>query len=408
MKQPDPYLISICQQIEAAHGNTIKTIADAKRLSDDFYAKKLHISPHTLGRLFGVVKPFRKPYKDTLNLLAHYLNFSEWEDFCQNQTNIPFDPNFFLTEAADSFSLAVLQLALASHDSHALLAVLNKIDPNCPLTLQIAAAELLGTHLRKLPNKRPLLQLLASNPMGQRLFYESFVDEDDEGGYYSHALREYYLPNIQNNYRKLFVYAFLISKNVRHNQADSPYFDSFWHTTKQLTWEACHFHEKSRWLEVAVLQDGINGALHQTWTNLLEKALQEIKYHPPYEQAWVLARLLKALLLFDMKEELCGHQAFVAAVDQLVRNQKKGHHSIALYALQLFWLYSNIKCIKKQMYAPFRIHSTWFQNEANEKKAIEFGISYLFAAGENKKIVSQFLPEFCQTTGNTWVTRLLL
>lgn len=60
------------------------------------------------------------------------------------------------------------------------------------------------------------------------------------------------------------------------------------------------------------------------------------------------------------------------------------------------------------MYAPFRIHSTWFQNEANEKKAIEFGISYLFAAGENKKIVSQFLPEFCQTTGNTWVTRLLL
>jgi hypothetical protein len=71
-------------------------------------------------------------------------------------------------------------------------------------------------------------------------------------------------------------------------------------------------------------------------------------------------------------------------------------------------LYLGFGVQKKQLYAPFRIHSTWFQNEGNEKKAIEFGISFLFASGENKTIIQRNLSEFCRKTANEWVTQLIL
>lgn len=408
MKQPDPYLHSICQQIELVHGHSIKTIADAQKLAAAFHNKKIHLSPHTLGRLYGVVKPFRKPFKDTLNSLAHFLNYADWDDFCVNQTNIPFDPNFFLTEATDGFSLAVLQLALVSQDKQALSAVLAKIDLHCPLSLQIAAAEMLGSQLRLMPENKELLQLLASNPNGQRLFYECYVDEDDENNYYSNALRDYYLPQIDNPFRKLFVYAFLASKSIRETHKPSPYLDLFWETVRPLDRALCHFHEKSRWFEMLILQDGVQGNLSQTWKTHLDEALEELRQHNPYEQAWILARLLKALLWFGYKNELFVHEKLNETIDVLMRNQKKGQHSIALYALQLFWLYRGFGIQKKELYAPFRIHSTWFQNEGNEKKAIEFGISFLFASGENKTIIQRNLSEFCRKTANEWVTQLVL
>jgi hypothetical protein len=126
MNQPNPYLIAICNQLEVHLGFKIKNIADAQQCSALLIQQKLYISPHTIARLFGVVKPFRTPYKDTLNILARFLLYTDWESYCADQTNIPFDPNFFLTEASDGFSLAVLELALASEDFKALKLILEK------------------------------------------------------------------------------------------------------------------------------------------------------------------------------------------------------------------------------------------------------------------------------------------
>ena len=93
MNQPSPYLIALCNQLETQLGFKINNIAMAQRCSEVLALEKLYISPHTIARLFGVVKPFRTPYTDTLNVLVRYLNYNDWEDYCNNQTNIPFDPN---------------------------------------------------------------------------------------------------------------------------------------------------------------------------------------------------------------------------------------------------------------------------------------------------------------------------
>jgi len=170
MNQPNPYLIALCKLLETRLGFKIKNIANAQKCSEILALEKLFISPHTIARLYGVVKPFRNPYKDTLNIIAKYLNYNDWESFCADQTNVPFDPNFFLTEASDSFSLAVLKMALANEDFNALKLILTKAEANEDQAILFTAAELIGAYVRKSKKQKELLQLLADSTKGHLFF----------------------------------------------------------------------------------------------------------------------------------------------------------------------------------------------------------------------------------------------
>jgi hypothetical protein len=407
MNQPNPYLIAICNQIETQLGFKIKNIADAQKISEILTLEKLYISPHTIARLFGAVKPFRKPYKDTLNILARFLQYSDWESFCADQTNIPFDPNFFLTEASDGFSLAVLELALASEDFKALKLILEKAKTNENEAVLFTAAELIGAYIRKSKKQKELLHLLADSNIGHQFFYECYVDEDNEGNYFSDALLHHYLPNVTNDYRKLFVNCFTISQTAHKEQKLSPYYKEFQKLTAQLDKEKCHFHELSRWIECLILIDGYKGLLHNTWRNHVTELLALSVGCNANEKAWLISRSLKALLVFGFKEELFNHEEINKTIDILIKNQKKELHSIALYVIQLYWISKSMYFESKMIYNPFRIHNILFQNESYEKTAIEFAIASLFATGENENILASNLKGYCEEKGVHWVIKLL-
>jgi hypothetical protein len=406
MMQPSLYIIAICNQVETQLGFKIKNIADAHNASAQMAVIKLHISPHTIARLYGVVKPFRTPYKDTLNILARFVNYNDWEDFCDNQTNIPFDPNFFLTEASDGFSLAMLQLALANEDFEALPLVLTKAKYNDDETIRFTAAELIGAYIRKSKKQKELLQLFADNSIGQLFFYECYVDEDNQENYFSNALLEHYLPNVTNDFRKLFVYCFIISQTAHKEQKRSPYCTEFLKLTIQLDKKKCHFHELSRWIECLIIIDGYNGVLQNTWKQHVAELVALSVGYNANEKAWLFSRSLKALLLFGFKKELFKSDELNTVIDLLIKNQKKELHSIALYVLQLYWISKSMYFESKIIYNPFRIHNILFQNESNEKTAIEFAVASLFAAGENKNILNSNLKGYCEGRGVNWVMRL--
>lgn len=407
MNQPSPYIITICNKIESRLGFKIKNIADAEKVSNSLALEKLHISTHTIARLYGVVKPFRTPYKDTLNVLARYLNYNDWDDFCANQTNIPFDPNFFLTEASDGFSLAVLQLALASENFIDLRIILAKAQNNENETVLFTAAELIGAYVRISKKQKELLQLLAEISIGNLFFYECYVDENNENNYFSEALINYYLPRIDNDYKKLFAYSFNISQTAHKNQLKSMFVSKFEKLTARLDKRKSHFHELSRWTECLILIDGFNGILQSTWKNHLTELIGLSVGYNDHEKAWLFSRSLKAILLFGLKEELYEFDAFNAIIDNLIKNQKKDIYSIALYALQLYWICKSLHFNSKIIYTPFRIHNILFQNESNEKTAIEFALASLFASGENKIILDSNLKKFCEEKGTTWVLKLI-
>lgn len=407
MHQPSPYLITICQQLEHKLSFKIKNIANAQKCSEILALEKLYISPHTIARLFGVVKPFRTPYKDTLNILARYLKYLDWEDFCTNQTNIPFDPNYFLTESSDGFSLAVLQLALANEDFKALQIVLEKAKENENEAILFTAAELIGAYVRKSKKQKELLQLLSDSSIGHLFFYECYVDEDNENNYFSEALVNYYLPKVTNDYRKLYVYCFLISQSAHKEQKASDYSREFIALTTQLDKSKCHFHERSRWIECLILIDGFNNVLQNTWKFHVQEIIESSIYLGLNEQAWLFSRPLKAFLLFGFKEELFNCKEWNEVVDNLIKNQTKELHSIALYVIQLYWISKSMYFKSKIIYTPFRIHNILFQNESNEKKAVEFAVASLFATGENKQIITCNLKCFCERKGVYWVVKMI-
>ena len=407
MNQQNLYIISICNQLETELGFKIKNIAAANKCSGILALEKLFISPHTIARMYGVVKPFRTPYKDTLNVITRYLNYDDWEDFCNNQTNVPFDPNFFLTEASDGFSLTVLELVLINEDFKGLTLILEKAKFYESETIRFTAANLIGAYVRKSNNQKEFLQLLAVSSIGHLFFYECYVDEDNDNNYFSEALINYYLPNIDNDYRRLYVYSFLISQTAHKKQIAAPYIQEFEKLISHLDKNKCHFHELSRWMECLILIDGYNGVLQNTWKQHLQKLITlSVGFHPN-EKIWLFSRSLKALLLFKIKEELFHFNPFNDIIDSIIKKQTKEMHSVALYAIQLYWISKSIYFKSKIIYTPFRIHNLLFQNESNEKSAIEFAVASLFATGENKKIIDNNLITFCQGKGMNWVVKLI-
>jgi hypothetical protein len=407
MNQANPYLIKLCNQLETQLGFKIKNIANAQKCSTILALEKLHISPHTLARLYGVVKPYRNPYKNTLNLISRYLNYTDWEDYCKNQTSVPFDPNYFLTESSDGFSLAVLQLALVNEDFNALKLVFEKAKKNYTEAINYTAAELIGDYVRKSKKQKELLQLLSDSVIGRLLFYESYVDEDNEHNYFSDALIHQYLPKTANNYRKLFVYCFLISQSAHKEQKLSIYSKYFLNLTNQLDKSNCHFHELSRWLECLILIDGLNNILHETWMHHVKKIIEFSIGLSLKEKAWLFSRSLKAFILLGLKDELFNCNEWNENIDNLIKNQNKDLHSIALYVIQLYWITKSIHLNSKIIYTPFRIHSFVYQNESNDKKAIEFAVASMFATGENKIIINSNLKSFCETNKINWILRLI-
>jgi hypothetical protein len=147
--------------------------------------------------------------------------------------------------------------------------------------------------------------------------------------------------------------------------------------------------------------------LQNTWKQHVAELLALSVGYNANEKAWLFSRSLKALLLFGFKEELFKFNELNVNIDALIKNQKKELRSIALYVLQLYWISKSMYFESKIIYNPFRIHNILFQNESNEKTAIEFAVASLFASGENKSILASNLKGYCEEKGVNWVMRLV-
>lgn len=75
------------QELEAAVQKKIQTPKDFEYLSDCIF-QKLHekISPTTLKRLWGYIPETSTPRVSTLNLLAEFLDYQDWDAFCRQES----------------------------------------------------------------------------------------------------------------------------------------------------------------------------------------------------------------------------------------------------------------------------------------------------------------------------------
>lgn len=80
---------SLKSAVRARFGRTLDSPADYDRLSLDIQEETGEpVSPTTLKRLYGYVRPATIPRTSTLSVLSRYAGYAGWSDFCEKQGKI--------------------------------------------------------------------------------------------------------------------------------------------------------------------------------------------------------------------------------------------------------------------------------------------------------------------------------
>jgi len=170
MNNSNYYIQHICNKIEQMVNRKIKGFPDTIWLANKFEERNLFISGHTLARVFGVIPNANKPYKTTLDTLAHFLEYDNWDVYLQSHAEQLTKNNFFLSENANGFSEVTLKIALDTKnydELHRILLLYNSYELN---EFHFYIANLIGLFVQENRTDEVLLEVLAKSRAGQSLF----------------------------------------------------------------------------------------------------------------------------------------------------------------------------------------------------------------------------------------------
>lgn len=200
------------EEVEQTFGRPVFTAKDCIQLSSEIYLKtRVQISPHTLRRLFGLVKVDTAPSTSTLNILAKYCGFSSVSDVPQSVCN-PCDKKTVHAENVLNF----------------LLGLFNEV----PLH-QLKWDDLLCLvkNMTVLLNREPTLaysfqRKIAKTLNGQVLYFERFIYLDKLNDYYGDCLK-YYMQEKKTLEAECFGYSLLVLRYWLTGE-DQKLCESFW------------------------------------------------------------------------------------------------------------------------------------------------------------------------------------
>ncbi len=407
MDQVDPTIFRILQLIEIQINRKITTFNDAKWLSGDMLSHKIHVSPHTIARLYGVVKPFRKPYRFTLDNLSKYAGFHDWKTYNQSCFRQTPGTDLIMNQNQRGFSLSRMEVAIITRNHDGIINELELLDANSePLHLNEIASRLVH-YIRTENQATDILRYLAGTAIGRRMFYDFFVDEDDQDEYYFNALKTYYLPGIQSVKKRLFVIAYLISKEAYRNNRLAPQVGDLEQLSAHFTIRSLHYQELSRYLEALIIRDGYTGKLEELHREHLRQVIAYAgKKTASHEASWILYRPLKALIFFGFKETVLHDPSVGYLLETILRKINIRNASTADFAIQLIFLAGN-KNINGNDYQPFKLQSHYLHCDSKERQSMEIATACLLADSGDEEFYRTNLIQYCNLNSATWVCRLL-
>jgi hypothetical protein len=261
----------------------------------------------------------------------------------------------------------------------------------------------LGNSVRQHTDKEGFLKALIEIENGRALFYESFVDEDDPGNYYSEALSNYYVKTKNQLENSIFHTCFVNSKKIYKNQQVQK-MDNNLISDTNLNFQQLHFHQVSRIIEMRILLDSIKEKNIQKMYKHILDVLTIMPKYSNYEKCWVLARTIKALAFTQTLAKAIEISEFKQAIFSCYQKMDGKVLSIAELTIQ-FTVHAHRNQFQENMLPPFTIQEKHL-NETNARIAIESATALLYAEGSVKKMIEKNMPVFAQKTGNVWVTKI--
>lgn len=183
------------EEVEQTFGRPVFTAKDCIQLSVDIYNRtRVQVSPHTLRRLFGLVKASNAPSKSTLNILAKYCGFSSLSEVPQFANNSK-ENEVVHAENVLNFLFSLFHEALL-HDvkKETLLFLVKNIVSLLNRELELAY----GFHRK-----------IAKTVNGQVLYFEKFVYLDKLNHYWGDSLK-YYMLEKKTPEAECFGYSLLV------------------------------------------------------------------------------------------------------------------------------------------------------------------------------------------------------
>jgi hypothetical protein len=296
--------------IESKVGFKIKTLFDAQQLADVMLASRIAISTHTLARFFGVLKPERKHYRYTLDLLSNFLgykDFYEWEQYSVNFNKLG---NKLLV--GNDFPLQELELFLISDALEDIESILQKYSLAEVEPYRYIISSILGFYVRNSTRQKELLTLLSKYDLGRSLYFETYVDEDNQNGFFSKALKELYLPQKSELGKILFANSFYDTQQIYSGK--EPVIDNNILNIDKNSIQL-HTHELSRFWEYYFLVK-IPQLNQSELLKKLDELLLDLEDKNYEEASWILSRPIRAFAFHQQLEILKKHQQFM---DQCIR-----------------------------------------------------------------------------------------
>jgi hypothetical protein len=248
-----------------------------------------------------------------------------------------------------------------------------------------------------------LLNVLAITKAGRSLFYECFVDENNENQSFSIALYKHYLPQVTSSQEVFFVYAYVVAQNGYAEVIDPLMIAKYQQASKEIPANKLHFHLLSRYLECEIHIAALEQKLHRGIATVIEAITEHTNLETKNE--WILARTIKALVHYGFKAHLFKNAQFNEAVDAVLMKKRKSKNSAALYIIQLYWLYS--KRSEGLSYHPFHLAVDYLQGNSKERIAIEAATARFYAKGKIKALIDDNLAMYCEKTNIKWILNLI-
>lgn len=108
MTEFDNQINELKEGIETMLGKKVKGPKDFNNLSDEIFNRlKIIISSTTLKRLWGYLNEGGKPRESTLTILAQFIGYRDWNDFCSSPKDQSIiQSNFILSRKLSALSLS--------------------------------------------------------------------------------------------------------------------------------------------------------------------------------------------------------------------------------------------------------------------------------------------------------------
>jgi len=386
-------------------GVSMTSFSDTVLLAAHMEAAKYSISAHTLARFFGFL-PSRKLYPSTLKIICNYLGFEHFEAYRnfvqQTRSRSLFSTNGLFEN--ESYSSQSFEMAIQLMDLNEIQEHLNCIDFTHEKIEEIA--HLTGFLVRNSAQQNRLLELLIQTSNGRRLFFERFVDEDDPNDYFSLALQKYYFKEAKSSNNKLFYNCYLIANASYHRKKiNEDWVSAVKKEMNKIDYGQLHFHELSRVFETQILIDFQRGGFSRNAiTTIQDEVLIVMRSMDNHAQAWVLARLLKALAFSKQLSYAMQNSDFYKVLVDV--HKKSDVSSIGELIVQLvFSRYAEKE--SNELKVPMTLKSHYFQNEYNTRLSTEAATKYFYAKPDEQEKTLSILQNFSQKTGTSWVLNVI-